>query len=63
MMEFNVQSMSCGHCASVITQAVKQLDPQATVSVDLPVKKVTVESTSDRTAIAAALREAGYPAE
>lgn len=61
-MEFNVPDMSCGHCAGVITQTVQALDASATVSVDLPAKKVTVQTTQDRATVAAALAEAGYPA-
>ena len=61
-MEFNVPDMSCGHCADVITKTVKALDASATVSIDLPAKKVTVQTTQDRATVAAALAEAGYPA-
>ncbi len=35
MMEFKVEDMSCGHCASVITKTVKELDAKATVDIDL----------------------------
>lgn len=62
-MEFNIPAMSCGHCAGVITQTVKALDPSAQVNVDLAAKKVVVESSQDRQAVAAALAEAGYPAQ
>ncbi|MGH8831561.1 MAG: heavy-metal-associated domain-containing protein [Polaromonas sp.] len=62
-MEFDIQSMSCGHCASVITQTVKQVDPDAKVSVDLASKKVTVQTSEDRQTVAAALTEAGYPTQ
>ncbi|MDB5885946.1 MAG: Heavy metal transport/detoxification protein [Polaromonas sp.] len=61
-MEFNVPDMSCGHCAGVITQAIQQLDADAMISIDLPARKVTVESAQDRQTVAAALAEAGYPA-
>lgn len=61
-MEFHVPDMSCGHCAGVITKTVKALDANATVSVDLPAKKVTVQTTQDRATVAAALAAAGYPA-
>ena len=60
-MEFNVPAMSCGHCAGVITQALHQLDADAMISIDLPGKKVTVESAQDRQTVAAALTQAGYP--
>ncbi|MGH8857814.1 MAG: heavy-metal-associated domain-containing protein [Polaromonas sp.] len=62
-MEFDIQSMSCGHCASVITQTVKRVDPDAEVSVDLASKKVTIQTSEDRQTVAAALTEAGYPTQ
>jgi len=61
LKEFDVPSMSCGHCAGVITQTLKGLDPAAEVNVDLARKKVTVQTTEDRQKIAAALSQAGYP--
>ena len=60
MMEFKIEDMSCGHCASVITKTVKELDAAAKIDIDLAQKKVTVESTEDRAVIAEALTEAGY---
>ena len=60
-MEFEVPDMSCGHCAGVITKAVKELDASATVNIDLPGKKVTVQTDEDRQTVADALTEAGYP--
>ena len=62
-MEFTIPAMSCGHCASVITQAVKSLDPAAQVDIDLASKKAVVQSSRDRPALAAALAQAGYPAQ
>lgn len=61
MMEFEIKNMSCGHCVGAVTQAVKTLDPQAEVTVDLGSKKVKVGSLCTRDAVAAALIEAGYP--
>lgn len=60
MIEFNIQSMSCGHCVGRVTEAVKSVDPQASVEVDLQTKKVKVQSSADREAVSAALSEAGY---
>jgi copper chaperone len=62
-MEFNIPAMSCGHCVGAVTQAVKSVDPTAQVNVDLASKKVVVQSSQDRQALAAALAEAGYPAQ
>ena len=61
MIEFTLNDMSCGHCASVITKTVKALDSEAKVDIDLAHKKVAVESTEDRATLVEALTEAGYP--
>lgn len=61
MLEFDLQSMTCGHCAGVVTQAVKAIDPDAEVGVDLPRHKVRVATKAPRETIAAALSEAGHP--
>ena len=60
-MEFNVPNMSCGHCVGVITKTLQQLDVDAKINVDLPAKKVTVETAQERQTVANALTEAGYP--
>ena len=60
-MEFNVPDMSCGHCVGAITQVIQQLDANAKISIDLPAKKVTVETAQERQTVADALAEAGYP--
>ena len=60
-MQFDIPDMSCGHCASVITKALQQLDADAMISIDLPGKKVTVETAHERQTVADALAEAGYP--
>jgi len=62
-MEFDIPAMSCGHCVSAVTQAVKALDPAAQVNVDLASKKVVVETTQERQAVLAALADAGYPTQ
>lgn len=57
---FQVQGMSCGHCANAVTQAVRSVDPQAEVKVDLASGQVDVRSAQDHAAIAAAIEEEGY---
>ena len=61
MIEFEVPAVSCGHCVRAVTEAVQEVDPGAKVGVDLDRKKVSVESSADRAALARALSEAGYP--
>lgn len=62
-MEFTIPAMSCGHCVGAVTRAVKSLDPAAQVNIDLASKKVVVQSSQDQSTVAAALAEAGYPAQ
>ena len=62
-MEFDIPAISCGHCVKAVTEAVKQVDPDAQVNVDLESKKVTVQTTRERETVAAALAEAGYPVQ
>ena len=38
MIEFRVEGMTCGHCVSAVTRAVKAVDPEANVRVDLEAK-------------------------
>ena len=61
MITFEVEDMTCGHCVSTITKAVKGADPDAHVTIDLPHHKVQIESASaDAKALAGAIQEAGY---
>jgi copper chaperone len=43
MIAFQVQDMTCGHCASTITKALKSVDPGAKVMIDLAKHLVKVE--------------------
>lgn len=61
MIEFTLKDMTCGHCASRVTQAIKSVDDQARVTVDVAKKHVQVDSAHDVQEIAAALADAGYP--
>lgn len=60
MLEMTIPSMTCGHCVGVVTKAIKEADPQATVDIDLASHSVRVQTTQDRAAIEAAVTEAGY---
>ena len=61
MLEFEVMDMTCGHCVSAVTKAVKEAAPDATVDIDLESHRVRVAgAASSADAIAAAIREAGY---
>jgi copper chaperone len=57
---FTVTGMTCGHCEKAVTRAVKQLDPQAEVSIDRSANIVEVQSEQPRDVIAHAIAEEGY---
>lgn len=60
MYKFNVPDMTCGHCAGTVQRAVKLVDAQAEVSVDLGKKLVAVRSSAAQERIGEAIRRAGY---
>ena len=59
---YTVQGMTCGHCASSVTEEISRLDGVHGVDVDVATGKVTV--TSDRPLagdeVRDAVSEAGY---
>jgi copper chaperone len=61
MVTFEVQDMTCGHCVSSITKAVRAIDQGAQVTADLATHRLQIQPTqSDRLQLSDAIREAGY---
>ena len=60
MIEIKVPDMTCGHCVSTITKAVKALDAAAQVDISLAEHRVRVESKATKEALLHAISEAGY---
>ena len=60
MIEFTVNDMTCGHCASTITKAVKEVDAASRCEIDLGAHKVRIESSLGADEFRAAIEEAGY---
>ena len=61
MVAFQVNDMTCGHCVSTITKAVRSVDQGAKVEIDLAAHSVQIEPTeADADELADAIREAGY---
>ena len=58
--QFSVQGMTSGHCERAVVHAVREVDTDAVVRVDLGSGQVTVDSDKSRDAIAHAIREEGY---
>lgn len=61
-MQFDVKGMTCGHCEKAVTQAIMQLDPQASVAIDRAQNRVDVTSTQPAEKLASAIQEQGYQA-
>lgn len=61
MITFEVKDMTCGHCVSTITKALRAVDKEATVQIDLPSHRVQIESPeADADELRDAIQEAGY---
>lgn len=61
MTTFRVEDMTCGHCASTITKALKAVDSNARITVDVAGHLVTVEeSSAEAQELRNAIAEAGY---
>ncbi|PJZ54186.1 heavy-metal-associated domain-containing protein [Leptospira adleri] len=61
MLEFQVENMSCGSCANVISKAIKTIDPNVQVSVDVVSQTVRVKSGRSEKELANLIEECGYP--
>jgi copper chaperone len=62
MVELDVTGMTCGSCVRAVDQAVRALDPDADVQVDLATKRVRVEGRRSAEELIRALGAAGYRA-
>ena len=61
MITFEVKDMTCGHCVSTITKAVRAVDREATVLIELQSHQVQIEpSDADADELRDAILEAGY---
>ncbi|MBU1620924.1 MAG: heavy-metal-associated domain-containing protein [Gammaproteobacteria bacterium] len=61
-IELKVTGMSCNHCISLVNKAIKKLQADAKVTVDLASQQVQVESSLAVEDLMTALDEAGFPA-
>ena len=60
MIQFTVNDMTCGHCASTITRAVTEVDASGVCEIDLATKRVRIESSRPAEDFREAIEEAGY---
>lgn len=57
---FTVTGMTCGHCEKAVTRALKQVDPQAEVTIDRTANRVDIQSDQAREVLSRAIAEEGY---
>lgn len=62
-MKLHIESMTCGGCARSVTVAIKDVDPAATVDIDLPGRNVKIESSQPVESFTKALEDVGFPAK
>jgi len=60
MHSFHVQDMSCNHCVATITRALKEIDGTAGIDIDLPGKRVNVDSKLAPQVLTEAILQAGF---
>ncbi|MCY0966719.1 heavy-metal-associated domain-containing protein [Parathalassolituus penaei] len=62
-MKLKVEDMTCGGCARAVTAAIREIDENAVVNIDVATRLVEVQSSASNDAVTQALNEAGFPPE
>jgi copper chaperone len=61
MLKFDINDMTCGHCASTIARAIREVDDKASPDFDVAKRVVRVAgSDASEEEFIAAIRSAGY---
>lgn len=62
-LKLKVPSIVCQGCADTITEAIKTVDPDASVEVDVPNKTVTLDSQAAEESFKQAITASGHKVE
>ncbi|MDY7020673.1 MAG: heavy-metal-associated domain-containing protein [Cyanobacteriota bacterium] len=62
-LELKVPSMVCDGCVETVTKAIKGLDSDANVEIDLSTKMVKVDGKPSEDSVKQAISEAGHTVE
>lgn len=60
MHVFQIDDMTCKHCEASVTKAVKEVDTQAEVTIDLAAHTAKVNSNKECSVIEKAIIDAGF---
>lgn len=63
MLSLKIPDMTCGHCADVVTRAVRSVDSSADIDIDLNAQAVSIITAADPAQVTQALDAAGYTAQ
>ena len=61
--ELKISGMTCGHCQTAVTSALKSVPGVQDVNVDLQGGTAQVQGQADQQALIAAVKEEGYDAQ
>jgi len=61
--ELNISGMTCGHCQTAVTKALKNVPGVKNAQVDLQTGTALIEGQVDPQALVAAVTEEGYSAQ
>lgn len=61
MYELKVTGMTCGSCAGSMTYALRAVDPDVELKVDIKTQTVTVKSHLEKERIISVIEETGFP--
>ncbi len=59
-LQLKVPNMACSACGETITEAIKAIDPHASVQTDPKTKLVSVETQVSEVAIREVIKTSGY---
>lgn len=59
-LQLKVPNMACSTCGETITEAIRAVDPTATVQTDSKTKLVKIETQASQVAVKEAISAAGY---
>ncbi|SKB11355.1 Heavy metal transport/detoxification protein [Planktothrix sp. PCC 11201] len=62
-VEIKVTSIVCQACANTVTKAIKSLDAEADITINLETKIVSINGTPSETAIKEAITAVGHTVE
>lgn len=60
MHQFHIEDMTCKHCEATVTKAIKALDPDAEITIDLNQHQAQVNSSLERARIAQVICDVGF---